>query len=145
MLPFYPPSCAALILPAHPYLALPRLPPCPSILLLPCSSPYVQPAAPTIVALDEYLAWIGNTYYTATETGGANSQWALLRRTTLGRVTAPGREACILDDWAPLEVVKFESAICLCGKQFPLIAKVSWRKLPMIQSPLLLPLSLPLT
>ena len=76
------------------------------------------------MALDEYLAWLGNTYYTSAETGMASGQWALLRRTTLGRLTSPVRETSPLDLWAPLEVAKFESAICLVGKQFPLISKV---------------------
>ncbi len=80
--------------------------------------------APNAVALDEYLAWLGNTYYTSAETGMASGQWALLRRTTLGRLTSPVRETSPLDLWAPLEVAKFESAICLVGKQFPLISKV---------------------
>ena len=30
----------------------------------------------------------------------------------------------MLDKWAPLEVAKFEAAMCLCGKQFALVAKV---------------------
>ena len=77
-----------------------------------------------MIALDEYLAWVGNTYYTSTEAGMACGQWALLRRTTLGVLTSPAREGSLLDHWSPLEVAKFESAMCLVGKQFPLVAKV---------------------
>jgi hypothetical protein len=80
--------------------------------------------SPHVVALDEYLAWLGNTYYTSQEAGMACGQWALLRRTTLGRLTSPARESSPLDNWTPLEVAKFESALCLVGKQFPLVAKV---------------------
>ena len=54
----------------------------------------------------------------------ACGQWALLRRTTLGMLTSPAREGSILDAWAPLEVAKFEAAMCLVGKQFPVVAKV---------------------
>ena len=80
--------------------------------------------SPNVIALDEHLAWLGNTYYTSQEAGMACGQWALLRRTTLGRLTSPARESSPLDAWAPLEVAKFESALCLVGKQFPLVAKV---------------------
>ena len=80
--------------------------------------------APASVALDEYLMWLGNTYYTTSESGMASGQWAVLRRTTLGRLTSPMRETSPLDFWAPIEVAKFESAMCLVGKQFPLISKV---------------------
>ena len=81
--------------------------------------------APVSVALDEYLAWIGKTYYTATESGAACREWALLRRTTLGRLTAPAREGRVFDLWAPIQIAKFESAICLYGKDFAQISKVS--------------------
>ena len=79
--------------------------------------------APNVTALDEHLAWVGNTYYTASEAGMACGQWALLRRTTLGRLTSPVREGSPLDHWAPIEVAKFESALCLVGKQFALVAR----------------------
>jgi hypothetical protein len=77
-----------------------------------------------VLALDEYLSWVGNTYYNATEEGAASGQWALLRRTTLGRLTSPVREPNVFDSWSPLEVAKFEAAICLVGKKFNLISKV---------------------
>jgi len=80
--------------------------------------------APAAVALDEYLTWLGNTYYTTSETGMANGQWAVLRRTTLGRLTSPVRETSPLDFWSPIEVARFEAAMCLVGKQFPLISKL---------------------
>jgi hypothetical protein len=80
--------------------------------------------APVSVALDEYLAWVGNTYYTATESGAACREWAILRRTTLGRLTAPAREGRVFDLWAPIQIAKFEAAICLYGKDFAQISKV---------------------
>ena len=79
--------------------------------------------SPNVIALDEHLAWLGNTYYTSQEAGMACGQWALLRRTTLGRLTSPVREGSPLDHWAPIEVAKFESALCLVGKQFALVAR----------------------
>jgi hypothetical protein len=42
-------------------------------------------------------------------------------------LTSPAREGSVLDAWAPLEVAKFEAAMCLVGKQFALIAKVRAR------------------
>ena len=80
--------------------------------------------APVSVALDEYLAWVGNTYYTATESGATCREWAILRRTTLGRLTAPAREGRVFDLWAPIQIAKFEAAICLYGKDFAQISKV---------------------
>ena len=84
--------------------------------------------APTTVALDEYLSWVGDAYYTATESGAACRDWALLRRTTLGRLTAPAREGHVFDSWTPLQVAKFEGAICLYGKNFSQISKVRSKK-----------------
>ena len=83
--------------------------------------------APSTVALDGYLQWVGSTYYSASEGGAANREWALLRRTTLGRLAVSARETCVFDHWAPIEVAKFESAICLFGKDFSHISKVRCR------------------
>jgi len=80
--------------------------------------------APGAVALDDYLAWVGAAYYTATEAGASCRDWALLRRTTLGRLCAPARAPAPFDEWAPLEVAKFEAALCVHGKNFPLVASL---------------------
>lgn len=87
--------------------------------------------SPTAVALDDYLTWVGSAYYTSAESGAACGAWAVLRRTTLGRLTAPTREALVFDDWSPLQIAKFEAAICLEGKNFPLIANVIGTKTTM--------------
>ena len=50
------------------------------------------------------------------------AQWALLRRTTLGRLTSPIREPTVLEKWSPYEVALFESGICLTGKLFSALA-----------------------
>ena len=52
------------------------------------------------------------------------AQWALLRRTTLGRLTSPIREPTVLEKWSPYEVALFESGICLTGKLFTALAAV---------------------
>ena len=52
----------------------------------------------------------------------ARAQWALLRRTTLGRLTSPIREPTVLEKWSPYEVALFESGICLTGKLFSALA-----------------------
>ena len=49
-------------------------------------------------------------------------QWALLRRTTLGRLTSPIREPTVLEKWSPYEIALFESGICLTGKLFGALA-----------------------
>ena len=51
-------------------------------------------------------------------------QFALIRRTTLGRLTSPIREPSILDRWSPYEIALFESGICMYGKQFPTLASL---------------------
>lgn len=71
------------------------------------------------------MYWVGRTFYPGSAGGATSSQWALLRRTTLGQLTSPAREPRVFDKWAPLEVAKFEAAICIAGKHFPVIARVS--------------------
>ena len=51
-------------------------------------------------------------------------QFALIRRTTLGRLTSAIREPSILDRWSPYEIALFESGICMYGKQFPTLASL---------------------
>ena len=57
------------------------------------------------------------------ELGAAARDWAVVRRTTLGRLCAPARDGAVFDAWAPLEVARFEAAICLFGKDFGAIAR----------------------
>ena len=67
---------------------------------------------------------MARSYYGAREVGAGAADFSLVRRTTLGVLTSPVREAAVLDRWAPLEVAKFESALCLVGKNFPQVAAV---------------------
>lgn len=76
-----------------------------------------------MISLDEYLTWVGNTYYTAPELGTANKEWSLVRRTTLGGLSIPGLHKNTSDKWSPAEVARFEAAICTYGKLFTIIAK----------------------
>lgn len=69
-------------------------------------------------------------YYTSAEMGSASKDWSLLRRTTLGSLTVPTRIPNVWDKWAPLEIAKFESAICLNGKQFGILSRVVGSKSP---------------
>jgi hypothetical protein len=80
------------------------------------------PAAPAAVRLDDYLEYVGKHFYGIREVGAATRDFAIVRRTTLGRLTSPVRESPVVERWAPVEVAKFESAICLVGKAFPQIA-----------------------
>jgi hypothetical protein len=48
--------------------------------------------------MDDYLGLVGNMYYQQAETGCASSQWALIRRTTLGVLTSPVREPSVLGE-----------------------------------------------
>jgi hypothetical protein len=75
--------------------------------------------------MDDYLAAVARTYYGAREVGaGAGADFSLLRRTTLGLLTSPCREPLVIDTWAPIEVAKFEAALCLVGKNFSHVANV---------------------
>jgi hypothetical protein len=75
--------------------------------------------------MDDYLATVARTYYGAREAGaGAAADFSLLRRTTLGLLTSPCREPLVTDRWAPLEVAKFEAALCLVGKNFSHVAAI---------------------
>lgn len=102
------------------------------VTLPPCDIPIVPPA---LVA----VALVGNMYYQQSEAGKTNSQWGLIRRTTLGFLTSPTRELTVVgeewryrlqaspllnlnrlptflpstDRWSPYEIALFESAICL--------------------------------
>jgi hypothetical protein len=61
-------------------------------------------------------------YYGPKEVGGSTSDFSLVRRTTLGRLTSQVRAGSVLDRWTPLEIARFEAAICLVGKAFANIA-----------------------
>ena len=45
-------------------------------------------AAPVVQHLDDYLTLVGNMYYQQSEVGQSTAAWALIRRTTLGVLTA---------------------------------------------------------
>ena len=49
---------------------------------------------------------------------------AVRSSTTLGRLLCPLRVPSVLDRWSPLEVARFEGAMCLYGKRFPLVQRV---------------------
>jgi hypothetical protein len=82
------------------------------------------PRPATVVQLDDYLTFVGATYYSAPETGRSNANWSLLRRTALGALTSSVREPSVIDKWAPLEVARFEAALCMTGKHFNVISKL---------------------
>jgi hypothetical protein len=46
--------------------------------------------------LDDYLALVGTMYYQHSDGGRSSSQWALVRRTTLGMLTVPVREPMVI-------------------------------------------------
>ncbi len=73
--------------------------------------------------MDDYLDMVGRMFYAPREVGGATADFALVRRTTLGRLTSPARgPGHVLERWAPIEVARFEAALCLVGKSFPQVA-----------------------
>jgi len=102
------------------------------------SAPYAASAASGLAALsappapqrsaqaerlEDYLACVARTYYGAREVGaGAGADFSLLRRTTLGLLASPCREPLVMDKWAPVEVARFEAALCLVGKNFAHVA-----------------------
>ena len=44
------------------------------------------------------VALVGNMYYQQSEAGKTNSQWGLIRRTTLGFLTSPTRELTVVGE-----------------------------------------------
>ena len=76
-----------------------HLPPAPTFPLSPRPRPFTNPlAAPVLQHLDDYLGFVGSTYYQHSETGKSSSQWALIRRTTLGMLTAAVREPMVIGE-----------------------------------------------
>lgn len=72
------------------------------------------------------------TYYQQPESidpADSSKTFGLIRRSTLGRLLSPLQPPSVLDRWAPREVALFESALCLVGKQFPIVASVVRRGL----------------
>ena len=78
---------------------------------------------PQVLTLDDYLNFVGRTYYPDREEGAATSDFSVVRRTTLGLLTSPVRVPTIIEKWAPIEIARFESAICLVGKSFAQVSK----------------------
>jgi len=78
---------------------------------------------PQVLTLDDYLNFVGRTYYPDKEDGAATSDFSILRRTTLGLLNSPVRVPTIIEKWAPIEIARFESAICLVGKSFAQVSK----------------------
>ena len=48
---------------------------------------------------------------------------AVRSSTTLGRLLCPLRVPSVLDRWSPIEVARFEGALCLYGKNFALVQR----------------------
>lgn len=116
-----------MLLTAHGCAVLPFVPLLPrptrlSLFLSLSLTRFLTPAAPVLQNLDDYLALVGNMYYQSPEVGRSNGGFSLIRRTTLGMLTAPVREPSVLDKWSPYEIALFESSICLVGKLFHQIA-----------------------
>lgn len=76
-----------------------------------------------VLALDDYLGFVSKTYYPDKEEGAATADFSMVRRTTLGLLNSPIRVPTVIEKWAPIEIARFESALCLVGKSFAQVAK----------------------
>ena len=76
-----------------------------------------------VLALDDYLGFVSKTYYPDKEEGAATAEFSMVRRTTLGLLNSPIRVPTVIEKWAPIEIARFESALCLVGKSFAQVAK----------------------
>ena len=76
-----------------------------------------------VLALDDYLGFVSRTYYPDKEEGAATGDFSVVRRTTLGMLNSSIRVPTVIEKWAPIEIARFESALCLVGKSFAQVAK----------------------
>lgn len=73
--------------------------------------------------MNDYLKFVAVNYYGGGEDGCAQPEFQVFRKAVLGRLVSPLRRPQVVDKWAPLEIARFEAAICTYGKVFHLVQR----------------------